>query len=115
MNLSSLIIQVQKQKVPFVVDTLKSIDGCESHYQDDQQIIITIESDDLDQELVKVKQIEKIPGVIGTKMTYFYNETELDLARNLVDLQADVPLWLNDETLTAEQIPYHGDLRKKDL
>ena len=48
-------------------------------------------------------------------MHYSYSEDELDLAREEFEQADEVPEMLNNDSLRAEQIVYHGDLRKKNI
>ena len=45
-------------------------------------------------------------------MHYSYNEDELDQMKDNLEI-SKIPEWLNDENIKAEEIEYHGDLKKK--
>ena len=74
---------------------------------------VTIEGANTGEEMGKLKQIEKMPFVIAARLIYAYSEEELDVERERLTHQDDLPTWLNDEKVKAEDIKYAGDLRKK--
>ena len=116
MNISSIVVQTVPKFLDKVVASLKNSDACDYHMHDEKgRIIITIEGEDVSEELKKMKVIEMIPHVISAEMQMAYSEDELE--RNMQRLEnADlVPKMLNDDSIEAGDIIYRGDLRKKDL
>ena len=116
MNISSIVVQTIPKFLDEVVQSLKECDACDYHLHDEKgRIIITIEGEGVSEELKKLHVIEAIPHVIAADMQMAYSEDELD--QNMVVLNnADiVPKMLNDENISARDIVYNGDLKKKDL
>ena len=54
-----------------------------------------------------------MPGVISAEMMFAYSEEELDALKSRVEANQHMPKWLNDENVRAEDIRYHGDLKKR--
>ncbi len=46
-------------------------------------------------------------------MVYSYAEDELEKERNKIELEKNIPDWLNDENVKAEDIKYQGSLKGK--
>jgi len=115
MNISSLIIKVKEDKFEEVLKTLQNSDYCEVHLFENQKIVVTIEGYTTDDEIKALKKIEQLKGVLSAEMAYAYSEQELETERQKIEIADDVPSWLNDNTIKAENIRYKGDLRKKDL
>ena len=116
MNISSIVVQTVPKFLDEVVNSLKNSDACDYHMHDEKgRIIITIEGEDVSEELKKMKVIEMIPHVISAEMQMAYSEDELE--KNMARLEnADlVPKVLNDDDVKIKDIVYRGDLKKKDL
>ncbi len=113
MNISSVIIKTSSAQFQNIIDTLSSSNLCEVHASENQKIVITLEGKDTEEEVNKLKQIEKMEGVISAEMVYAYSEDELEKERNKIEQATQVPEWLNDNNIKAEQIKYKGDLRSK--
>ncbi len=117
MNISSIVVQVRQDYVDEVVEALKAADFCDYHFHDKDKgkIIVTVEGEGVEEEIAKVKQIQAIPHVITADMMMAYSEEELDKERSKLEMGPNVPEMLNDDTLRAEDIVYHGDLKKMDI
>lgn len=118
MNISSIVVQVRQEYIDEVVDTLKAADFCDYHFHDKSigKIIVTVEGEGVEEEIAKVKQIQAVPHVIAADMMMAYSEEELDKERSKLEIGGpSVPEMLNDDTIRAEDIVYHGDLKKKDI
>ena len=111
MNVSSIIIKVQPDKAELVLKQLTDL--CEVHHIEENKIIATIEQESIGEEVKMVRAIEKVEGVTSVQMAFSYSENELEKIKNDVELQGDTPEWLNDDSVTAKQINYQGDLKKK--
>ncbi|NJO68547.1 MAG: chaperone NapD [Bacteroidetes bacterium] len=111
MNVSSIVIKINLEKAELIMDQLDGL--CEVHHCENAKLIATIEQDTIDDEIRIIRAIEKIDGVSSVEMAFSYSETELEKIRNDVELGGEVPKWLNDESVTAKQIDYQGDLKKK--
>ena len=113
MNISSIIIKTNDKYYSQVFTKLAEADFCEIHFHDNNKIIVTIEGVSTDEEISKLKKIELIKGVVSAEMVFAYSEDELEIEREKIEMADNVPHWLNDETVMAEQIKYKGDLKKK--
>ncbi|MCD6654461.1 MAG: chaperone NapD [Sulfurovum sp.] len=116
MNISSIVVQVRSEKYDDVKNALETSGLCDYHFGDKEKgkIIITIEGENVEEEIKKLKGIQAIPGVIAADMMQTYQE-ELDKAIRELEAADSVPDILQDETIDIRDIVYHGDLRKKDL
>lgn len=116
MNISSIVVQVRSEKYDDVKNALETSGLCDYHFGDKEKgkIIITIEGENVEEEIKKLKGIQAIPGVIAADMMQTYQE-ELDKAIKELEAADSVPDILQDEMIDIRDIVYHGDLRKKDL
>ena len=116
MNISSIVVQTVPKFLDEVVESLKNCDACDYHLHDEKgRVIITIEGEDVSEELKKMKVIEMIPHVISAEMQMAYSEEELEANMLKMENSDLVPKMLNDEDVRVEDIVYRGDLKKKDL
>ncbi|SFV69571.1 Periplasmic nitrate reductase component NapD [hydrothermal vent metagenome] len=115
MNISSIVVQTMPKFLDEVVESLKNCEVCDYHLHDEKgRIIITIEGEDVSEELGKLKVIEAIPHVIAADMQMAYSEDELDENIKVINESDAVPAVLNDENVDIERVVYHGDLKKRD-
>ncbi|MEA3498646.1 MAG: chaperone NapD [Campylobacterota bacterium] len=116
MNISSVVVQTVPKFLDEVVNALKNSDACDYHLHDEKgRIIITIEGEDVSEELKKMKVIEMIPHVVSAEMQMAYSEDELEANMEKLENADLVPKMLNDEDIDPRDIVYRGDLKKKDL
>ena len=116
MNISSIIVQTLPKYVDEVVKSLKNCDVCDYHMHDEKgRIIITIEGKGVQEELKKLKVIEAIPHVMSADMQMAYSEDELSSHLEVLENSDAVPKVLNDPNVSAANMVYNGDLKKKDL
>ena len=113
MNISSAIVKTLPENTEELIKYLQDSKLCEIHAQENGKIIITIEGENISEEIKIIREIEKNPNVISAEMIYSYTETELEKEREKIELATPLPEWLNDENLDARKIPYNGDLKKK--
>ncbi len=112
MTLSSIVVQTKPNTLNSVIENLKKSELCEYHLHDEKgRIIITVEGENVEEEISKLQEIQAFPDVISAEMVYSYDEEELDKLRE--NLDDKIPEWLNDADAKAEDIVYHGDLKKK--
>lgn len=112
MTLSSIVVQTKPEKINSLIKTIKDSKLCEYHLHDEKgRIIITVEGKNVEEEILKLQEIQKFPDVISAEMVYSYDEEELDKLRENID--DTIPGWLNDKNATAKDIVYNGDLKKK--
>ncbi|WP_297483097.1 chaperone NapD [Sulfurimonas sp.] len=115
MNISSIVVQTVPKFLDEVVESLKNCEACDYHMHDEKgRIIITIEGEDVSEEIGKLKIIEAIPHVITADMQMAYSEDELDANIKVINESDAVPTVLNAENVDVESVVYHGDLKKRD-
>ncbi len=113
MTISSIVIQTKPEHLENLISTINKSELCEYALHDDLgRIIITIEGKDTGDEMQKLAEIQNFDHVISAEMHYSYNEDELEQMRSNLEI-SEPPEWLNDENVKAEDIEYHGDLKKK--
>jgi nitrate reductase NapD len=115
MNISSIVVQTMPKFLDEVVESLKNCEACDYHLHDEKgRVIVTIEGEDVSEELGKLKIIEAIPHVIAADMQMAYSEDELDENIRVINESDAVPNLLKNEDVEIERVVYHGDLKKKD-
>lgn len=115
MNISSIVVQTVPKYLEEVVKSLKDCEACDYHMHDEKgRVIITIEGEGVSEELEKMKIIEAIPHVITADMQMAYSEDELDAHMEVIANGDAVPKILNDDSINLKDMPYNGDLKKKD-
>jgi len=115
MNISSIVVQTVPKFLDEVVESLKNCEVCDYHMHDEKgRVIITIEGEDVSEEIGKLKVIEAIPHVITADMQMAYSEDELDANIKVINESDAVPNLLKDENVNIDNVTYHGDLKKRD-
>jgi nitrate reductase NapD len=117
MNISSVVVQVLPKYIDDVLEVLQNADFCEYHFHDKDmgKIIVTVEGESVDDEIRNLKIVQSLEHVISAEMMMSYSEEELDREIQKLNEQDPVPAMLNDDSIRAEDIVYHGDLRKNKL
>jgi len=114
MNISSIVISTKPQKLDELIAEIKSGDICEYQIHDEKgRIIVTIEADNVDGEVEKLKKLQKMPNVIDAVMSFSYAEDELEEKKEKLESQNKIPDWLNNPNARLEDIKYNGDLKGK--
>jgi len=114
-NISSIVIQAKPEYVEEIIALCQKSDFCEYHFHDTQKgkIVVTVEGENIDEEMAKMKKIESLPHVICADMMMAYSEDELDAEKEKLERADVVPPILNDDTVALNDIVYRGDLKKK--
>ncbi len=118
MNISSIVVQTLPQYLDGVIKDLEKCEVCDYHFHDESgKIIITIEGEDVSEELSKLRVIEAIPHVIAADMQMSYSEDELDRHMKVLENANAVPKVLDQDTtkIDPSTVVYNGDLKKKDI
>ncbi|TLD86994.1 chaperone NapD [Helicobacter sp. MIT 05-5294] len=111
-NVSSLVVLCTPQNIESLWDKINQIEGAECHYRDGSgKIIVTLESQSIEEEIRLLKRIEKIEGVLSAQMIYAYHSTELEAMRQEIAKQESVPKVLQNEQSSAQGIVYNGDVQ----
>ncbi len=78
MNISSAVVKVPPQYLNEVIEALRNSGLCDVHFNDDKgRIIITVEGNNVADEMDKFDRISKIPHVLSVDLVYAYNEEDL--------------------------------------
>lgn len=116
MNISSIVVQTLPKYLDSVVENLKKSGVCDYHMHDEKgRVIVTIEGENVEEELKKLKVIEAIPYISSADMQMSYSEEELSSHLEVLENADAVPKVLQDNDIKAEDVVYRGDLKKKDL
>ncbi len=114
MNISSIVVLVNPEHEPGIIETIKKSDFCEFHLSSgDGRIVVTFEGDSIEEEMESLKKLKAIPGIISAEMVYSYTEDELDQERDKLEVAPEYPDWLNKDNIDARDITYKGDLKGK--
>ena len=114
MNISGILVQTRAENTEKVIEQIKNAECCDYHMHDEKgKIVVTIEGEDVSEEIAKLRILEKMDGVISADMVYAYSEDELDKERAKLASGTKLPDWLNDPDAKPEDIRYNGDLRGK--
>ena len=115
MNISSIVVQVNRDNYDKLVELLQKSELCDYHFGDKEKgkIIVTIEGKDVSEEIAKLTSIQAMPRVIAADMMQTYQEDMLDDEIEHLNAQGAVPAMLNDDNLNIGDIVYNGDLKKK--
>ena len=118
MNISSIVVQTRPEYLESVLEDIKKCGVCDYHFHDEKgRIIVTIEGEDVSEELEKLRVIEEIPYVIAADMQMSYSEEELERHLRVLDSAEAVPKVLQGDTTKIDPatVVYNGDLKKKDV
>lgn len=115
MNISSIVVNILPENSNEVIKHLDEKDYCEFHLYENGKIIVTIEGENVSEEIRKLRLIEKTPNVISASMVYSFCEDELEQEKKKLNAFADFPEWLNDENIEAKDIKYNGNLKHRGL
>ncbi|NPA51345.1 MAG: chaperone NapD [Aquificae bacterium] len=78
MNISSAVVKVAPKYLNQVLNLLEESQLCEVHFYDDQgKIIITVEANNVSEEMEKFDRISKLDHVLSVDLVYCYSEEEL--------------------------------------
>jgi nitrate reductase NapD len=94
-NISGVVVKTLPGDEEKVLDGLRSSGLCEVHFHDlSGRIIVTVEGDDVNEEVRKVKAIMDIPGVLCANLAYTCSDGEGGLRE--ADRAVVVPETLRD-------------------
>jgi nitrate reductase NapD len=78
MNVSSIVVKTTQEYIQEVIENINKVDFCEVHFNDaDGKIVVTIEGDSINEQMERMKKIQKIPFVFSANVAYSYCEDEL--------------------------------------
>jgi nitrate reductase NapD len=113
LNISSVVVQAMSENIDNLVEIFKEADFCDYHLHDKAKgkIILTIEGEDVEEEIEKLIKIQQVPTVMSADMMMTYQEEQLDEEIRKLEEQESVPSMLNDDTIDVKDIVYNGDLK----
>jgi nitrate reductase NapD len=115
MNISSIVVQTVPEHLEEVVASLKACEVCDYHMHDEKgRVIITIEGENVSQELEKLRVVEAIPFVYAADMQMAYSEDELDEQISFINDRDAVPKILNEADVDVDRVMYNGDMKKRE-
>ena len=115
MNISSIVVQTVPERLEEVVQSVKDCEVCDYHLHDEKgRIIITIEGENVSQELEKLRVVEAIPYVYAADMQMAYSEDELEEQIDFINNRDAVPKVLNDADVDIDRVVYNGDMKKRE-
>ncbi|MCF6271294.1 MAG: chaperone NapD [Melioribacteraceae bacterium] len=115
MNISSIVVSTLPENSEVIIEHFKAGDFCEFHHYEDGKIIVTIEGNDVSEEIAKLRIIEQTPNVISALMVYSFCEDDLEAEKEKLQKFGDFPDWLNEENFDAKKIRYSGNLKNHGL
>ena len=114
MNISSIVVQCKQENFESVKKWCEESELCDYHFGDASKgkIIVTIEGTGVAEEIARLTELQKAPGILAADMMMSYQE-ELDGEIKKLEEAGDVPEMLNDENFDPNNFVYNGDLKKK--
>jgi len=114
MNISSIVVQCKQENFDAVQAWCKESEICDYHFGDKSKgkIIVTIEGEGVEEEIAKLTEIQKAPGILAADMMMSYQE-ELDGEIKKLEESGVVPQMLNDDEFDPATFIYNGDLKKR--
>jgi nitrate reductase NapD len=115
MNISSVVVQTLPENIEKVIAIIKeNPEICEYHLHNPKgKIIVTVEGKDVEEDIVKLVDIQCFDYVIAADMMMTYQEDQLDAEIKKLEADAVVPKMLNDGNMDPRKIVYNGDLKKR--
>ena len=110
MNISSLVVYLKDQSLAQnLIAEISKIEGCEVAANQNDKIVVTIESEELDYEIKVFKNIQAMQGVRDVSMIYTYQDLDDDIeAVNNNNLEN---IMLEIDSKDAKDIEYSGHLK----
>lgn len=107
MNVSGVVVRTKPELVEEVVRGLEESGMCDVHFHDEKgRIVVTIEAETTEEEIFKLKAIQKLEHVLSAELVYAYSEEELYMEKGKIPkvIEEDIP---------AEKIKYYGHIYKR--
>ncbi len=104
MNISSIVVKTEPEKMTGVVESLKKSGLCEVHFHDQRgKVIVTIEGESISEEMKKMKTIQNMPDVLSAELAYSYSENEMLETVEQMKTADAVPEMLRDGSPGADE------------
>lgn len=109
MNISSIIVKTLPKNINILIEQLKNIPNVDYHFHDEiGHIIVTIEAQNVSEEVAILNTIESLENVISANMSYAYSEKELEQERSKIGKsEQDILDKLDDNN---EEVVYSGSV-----
>jgi nitrate reductase NapD len=83
MNVSSIVLKAKAEHFDDVLAGLKESEICDVHFHDEMgRIVVTIEGENINEEMDKMKLLSQTPNVLSAEMIYAYSEDEIAEAKD---------------------------------
>ncbi len=90
MNVSSIVVKTTPEHLQEVILSINAVDLCEVHFHEPEgRIVVTIEGENIDEQMNRMKEIQKIPFVFSANLSYSYCEDELSVGLDQIRDNAD--------------------------
>jgi len=114
MNVSGVVVRTKPELVEEVVRGLEESGMCDVHFHDEKgRIVVTIEAETTEEEIFKLKAIQKLEHVLSAELVYAYSEEELEKAREELYMEKGKIPKVIEEDIPAEKIKYYGHIYKR--
>lgn len=92
MNVSSIVVKTVPEHLQEVIADINAIDLCEVHFNDDEgKIVVTIEGENINDQMERMKKIQAIPNVVSANLSYSYTEEEVAAGLDQIMSSGNVP------------------------
>jgi nitrate reductase NapD len=79
MNVSSVVIRTSTERLEEVIENINKSKLCEVHFYDTEgRIVVTMEGENISDQMNNLRLIQGIPFVIDANLVYAYCEDELN-------------------------------------
>lgn len=105
MNISSLIISlIDKNELNLAIKNLEKIKNLEIITHQDNQIIVVLETANLDEQIKIFKKIQSLENVKEVSLAYSYDDSKTSQNSKFID-------EILNENLKAGKIKYNGNIK----
>ncbi len=86
MNVSSIVARTKPDNLEKVIASINALESCEVHFYDAKgSVVVTIEGENIDKQLEKLRRIQDLPDVMSTNLMYSYCEDEVNRALSQIN------------------------------
>lgn len=109
MNISSVVLTINKAHKDTILQKIPLISGCEIAGSNDEKIVVLIECQSLKCELKNYKLLGAIDGVIDISMIYSYQDLDDEIQKaNNNDIEK---IMQKVDQMDAKDVVYNGNLK----
>ncbi|KGI57034.1 chaperone NapD [Campylobacter sp. MIT 97-5078] len=110
MNISSVLIIAKKEHQDKLLKEIKQIKDCSVELNENDKIIVIIESMCLDDELKAYKSLESLKNIISINMVFSYQDLDEDIQKASENKNLLKKL---EKKQNAKDIEYYGNIFQK--